>query len=214
VQDAGERRRLQAQLERCGPALEKQRVLAHEATLPLFEKCQFERGFPDSVLVSELMLFDFAGAVRDLGVVQYLTACTDEQETEVPLLLDQVIACFDTPRLRTLTVQGHIEDLSKFETLAAWPGAAELTDLEFGFVWGLPGDDVLRVLAGSPYLRNLRRLRLYLCAGFTEAGVTALADSPNLPALKTVYLGEDENEVSEEAELALRQRFPDNSPEE
>ena len=208
TEDAGERQRLEAQFDECGAALEKQRMLAHQARLPLFEECVFERGFLDTVVVPQLLLLDFSGAVRDLGVVRHLTALWDEEDAEAPLLIDRVIACFDIPRLQTLIIQGQINKLSTLEALAAWPGAAELTHLELGFVWGLPGDDVLRVLARSPSLRNLARLHLYLCQGFTEAGAAALADSPNLPALTKVSLGEDENAVSEAAERILRERFP------
>lgn len=154
------------------------------------------------------MLGDFAAAVRDLGVVRHLTARLDEEDTEVgDGLMHRLIACFDTPRLRSLSVEGHVELVTTFEMLAAWPGAAELTRLDFGFVWNLPGDDVLRVLADSPYLGRLAHLRLYLCEGFTTDGARVLVDSPRLPALRFVYLGEDENEVPEAALDVLRERF-------
>src|SRR5262249_58082933 len=113
-----------------------------------------------------------------------LTALVGDVDTEVgDMLVGRVIACFDVPRLRTLIVHSSIEKLATFEAFAAWPGAAELTQVEFWFVSGIAGDDVLRVLARSPYLGNLRRLHLYLCDGFTEAGVAALAHSAHPPPL-------------------------------
>ncbi len=212
TQEADEQQRLEAQLERCGAALAKLNLTDYQARLPLFEECIFKRGFPETVVTPELMLLDFTGVVRDLGVVRHLTTRIDDDAEVGDFLVGRVIACFDVPRLLTLNVEAWIGKLSTFEALAAWPGAEELTELEFGFVsHRLEGDDVLRVLAGSPYLRKLTRLRLYLCSSFTEAGVAALADSANLPALISVYLGEDENEVPEAAERILRERFP-NSP--
>jgi uncharacterized protein (TIGR02996 family) len=208
--DPAEKERCRARIERCGHLLQKHRLLEHQADLPLFQDCHFERGFPDQVTVPDLMLLDFAGAVRDLGMVRYLATGGDDEDAETPLLLDRIIACFDAPRLQSLVVQAQVDKLAKFEMFAAWPGAAELRRLEFRFVWELPGDEVLRALARSPYLRNLTHLHLYLCEGFTEEGVEALlAHSTDLPSLKTVYLGEDENEVPEAAVRLLRQRFPD-----
>jgi uncharacterized protein (TIGR02996 family) len=214
TKDEEEQKRLKAQQDRCGKSLEKLRLCEHQVRLPLFSSAVFERGFINSAVVPELMLLDFTAAVRDLGVVRHLTALSDELDPEVgDLLTGRVIALFDNPRLRTLVIQGHVEKLSTFEMMAAWPGAAELRSLEFGFIWDVPGDDVLRALASSPYFRKLTTLRLYLCNGFTEAGATALVESVNLPALKAVDLGEDENDVPPGAVRILRKRFRRPTPE-
>jgi uncharacterized protein (TIGR02996 family) len=204
--DEDERERLDRELDKCGNALARQRMVEHQARLPLFENCEFRRGFPDSVTIPELMLPDFATAIRDLGVIRHLAVQVDPEDSTSDQLVGRVIACFDVPRLRTLHVFA-VEDMEAFDMVAAWPGAEELTHLEFGFITDVPGDDILRVLAASPYLRKLELLHLYLCESCTEAGVQALIDSPNLPALKTVYLGEDENELPAAALTLLRQRF-------
>jgi uncharacterized protein (TIGR02996 family) len=197
-------------LDKCSAALEKLKMCGHQARQTLFDGCLFQRGFLDTVFVPELMLLEFTGAVRDLGVVRHLTAQHDgDVDAEVgDRVVQRVIACFDVPRLRTLRIDSHVEELATVEMIAAWPGTAELTHLELGFLWDVPGDDALRVLSRSPYLRNLESLRLYLCDGCTLAGVQALADSPHLPALKVVYLGEDENDVPADAVRLLRERFP------
>jgi uncharacterized protein (TIGR02996 family) len=84
------------------------------------------------------------------------------------------------------------------ESLAAWPGLAELTGLDLGYAE--LGDRAARALAASPYLARLRSLNLGTNR-IGDDGARALAGSPHLTELTSLNLGN--NQVGENGARAL-----------
>lgn len=98
--------------------------------------------------------------------------------------------------LRALRIHDWIEALGA-EGLAQAPNLAGLAYLE---LCTAEGPDAARALAASPYLRQLKRLRLYAC-DIGDEGAKALARSPVLATLEELDL--TRNELTDEAAQAL-----------
>jgi uncharacterized protein (TIGR02996 family) len=105
----------------------------------------------------------------------------------------------------------HVYDVSVASTsdLVTWPALSVLRELTFGSAWEAPQPgDVLSILAGCAAFRGLELLAVAY-ALLTDAGVTAILDSPHLAGLKTLTLhpGYNAEPLSPKVEERLRERF-------
>jgi hypothetical protein len=210
---------IERQLGDCERWLEPFRYEGYEVRLPLFKEYTFARGFIERTVVPEMMFFLFAPAVRDLGMVRHLELDFDETEPDIgERLIDRLVVCMAAPRLRSLHWNSILDAVEEIEALAAWPGVAELTELhgilfhDFDRDEDIRTDDVVRALARSPYLTNLRSLELNLYPGYSDAAIDAVLESPTLARLERLRLLADDEELSEAALARYRARFGEEHP--
>jgi uncharacterized protein (TIGR02996 family) len=205
---------LEDEVDECGTELERHfNFSGFIAGLPLFRSCSFRCGFLELASVDEFMAYIFLPALRDIGMLRELVVEPDENDPRLgDALVQYLIATLDRPRLRKLLLHTEVRKLATIEALAAWPGAAELTELTGLLIWGEGlGDAALQALARSPYLANLEVLELNV-DGYTDMGLDALVRSPLLGRLRKVQLWSDDDELSESALAAFRARFGADHP--
>ena len=118
----------------------------------------------------------------------------------------------DWPRLafRVPIRKLHVYAVSEANTsdLVTWPALSVLRELTFSVWEAAQSGNVLSILAGCAAFRGLELLAVTY-ALLTDAGVTALLDSPHLAGLKTLTLHPCYNAVplSPKVDERLRERF-------
>jgi uncharacterized protein (TIGR02996 family) len=163
------------------------------ARLPFLSGCEFERGFIEHAWIEEVMFLIFAPAVRDLGMVRKLNLfyATDDLDAG-DRIIRHLIATMERPRLRTLDLGTALLQMPPLRALAAWRGTEELTELTSLLAVGddMEGDQVVRTLARSRWLRNLEVLEVDCEQVCTDAAVEEVLTSPYLGKLKRLILNE------------------------
>jgi uncharacterized protein (TIGR02996 family) len=215
---AKRKREIEEKLDECEEHLEAFNFSGYECRLPLFNDFTFHRGFIERAAIEEMMFFLFAPAVRDLGMVRYLEVVFDETEPDVgDRLIDRLVTVMDAPRLRTLHLNVLIWHAKEIETLAAWPGLSELTELH-GIVFHDRernedrSDDVVCALARSPWPSKLKSLQMNLYPDYTDDAINSVLDSTTLAQLERLRLVSDEPRLSESVLARYRARFVDEHP--
>jgi uncharacterized protein (TIGR02996 family) len=154
-------------------------------------------GLPNLVEFQELLNSPLLGRLHALRInLAY------EEESQGPEVIRRLCAAWHLPSLRRL---GLLWSLSPetVRLLAAAPPPPALTELEVGvFRFKAEG---MAVLAGSPLLRQLRRLELRNSSSQAVPGLEALAESPHVGPLLRVDIRN--GHVPAEAVPAVRRRF-------
>jgi uncharacterized protein (TIGR02996 family) len=179
-----------------------------EPALPLFQHWVLQRGFIEHATVAESLFVIFSPAVRDLGMLRQLQLDDDLDAGDYVIRL--LIATMERPRLRTLRLYSVVDHLAPLRALAAWRGLEELTELALlahPEDESLSADEVMRILARSPYLRKLEHLDVRLYPEYSDAAVNAVLDSPYLKGLQQLRLRSDHAELSEAVLARFRLRF-------
>jgi uncharacterized protein (TIGR02996 family) len=149
------------------------------------------------------------GMIRDLKMI-YDTNDLDVGAR----IIQHLIATMERPRLRTLRLNTMLVEMPPLYALAAWRGLAELTALTGPSTYGehMNADEVVRALARSRYLRKLEVLEVDTSEAYTDAAVDAVLASPYLRNLKGLRLINEDAELSNEVLERFRARFSEHHP--